>query len=607
MANSWRLGRVLELAGYVVFFGISLWHIPNVCSPMWLKECMDKRSCGRFLRQGWLGQTLDGADDQWRELRDSLPLLFAAIAAHGLLSLLVRKTCPQEGAQQVMQKAGMTNTQTKINTCTSIAADKSDAAANAPATSPQPAFLPMGKLGRRRALLNAAVSVVFLAVLHGAPAVFPVALLCGAFWVGHALKGTRLALPAIWVIAVVYIWLKEKWYGLLTFEAVLGKGFAGLDGLQGLHPWRLSFNLVVLRIVSFNVDLHWAEVQRRRQGSSAGAPMDSDDKRLERKEIDVHDYSSRVSAHRPLAEYSLGHCLCYAFYAPLYLAGPTVTFNAFVSHMACPQKSYGRSRMLFYLARFVFALLLLEWSVHNLPVFALARSGSLNFSPTILGLFAYTILLIMWLKFLVIWRLFRFWALCDGVEPPENMQRCMTNNYSVVGFWKGWHCSFNRWLVRYIFIPLGGSKPGRRWNVFVVFVFVAFWHDVEPKLFLWGLLNGVFLVLETTIKGLYRNSTALESCRANPLSNRMIEALGATSNVMALILVNMIGYAVGIKGAGHVAGGIFLEREALIAVALSFMFVFSGVQLMFFIEEARQGGKKKLNEPAHSYKKIDKS
>lgn len=45
-----------------------------------------------------------------------------------------------------------------------------------------------------------------------------------------------------------------------------------------------------------------------------------------------------------------------------------------------------------------------------------------SFKPDILGLFVYTILLIMWLKFLVIWRLFRFWALCDGVEPPENMQ-----------------------------------------------------------------------------------------------------------------------------------------------------------------------------------------
>lgn len=44
-----------------------------------------------------------------------------------------------------------------------------------------------------------------------------------------------------------------------------------------------------------------------------------------------------------------------------------------------------------------------------------------SFGPGILGLFVYTILLIMWLKFLVIWRVFRFWALCDGVEPPENM------------------------------------------------------------------------------------------------------------------------------------------------------------------------------------------
>lgn len=100
------------------------------------------------------------------------------------------------------------------------------------------------------------------------------------------------------------------------------------------------------------------------------------------------------------------------------------------------------------------------------------------------------------------------------------VQKCMTNNYSVVGFWKGWHCSFNKWLVRYIYVPLGGSKPSRRWNVFVVFAFVSFWHDVEPKLFMWGLLNGVFFVLEAVMKGLYRRSDALEGCRANPLANR---------------------------------------------------------------------------------------
>lgn len=54
--------------------------------------------------------------------------------------------------------------------------------------------------------------------------------------------------------------------------------------------------------------------------------------------------------------------------------------------------------------------------------------------------------------------------------------------------------------------------------------------------------------------------------------------MGATLNVMALLLVNMIGYAVGIRGAGHVAGGIFLDKEGLLAVAYGFVFFFSGVQ-----------------------------
>lgn len=80
--------------------------------------------------------------------------------------------------------------------------------------------------------------------------------------------------------------------------------------------------------------------------------------------------------------------------------------------------------------------------------------------------------------------------------------------------------SFNRWLVRYIYVPLGGASPGRRWNVFVVFIFVALWHDVEPKLFLWGLLNGVFFVLEALVRGVYKTTAVLEGVRASPLANR---------------------------------------------------------------------------------------
>eukprot|EP00904_Undaria_pinnatifida_P013239 jgi/Undpi1/9045/HiC_scaffold_26.g11505.m1 len=604
--SRWRVARGMELTAYAGCVAVIMWRIPTVCSELWLRECTANRQCGRFLREGWLGPTLDGADDQWRELRESLPLIFAAIVGHGVLSFLVRLTCPPPSDS--VQSADRAHPKLDGTPDRDSALNKTEATGT-PRSLPPP--IPMGELGRRRVLLNVAASVAFAGLMHGTHAVFPAGLVFAAFMVGHALRGTRLAQPVTWAMAVGFIWLKERWFHIFTFHNFLGAGYAGLDRFQGMHPWRLSFNLVVLRVVSFNIDLHWAELQSVQNGATS-AWIGQEQKAKggrgsvegpSKEERDVYDYSSRVLAHRPMSDYSLWHCLTYVFYAPLYLAGPTLTFNAFVSHMACPQRSYGWGRMTFYLTRIAFALLLLEWGVHNLPVFALARSGTLNFGPGILGLFVYTILLIMWLKFLVIWRVFRFWALCDGVEPPENMMKCMSNNYSVVGFWKGWHCSFNKWLVRYIYVPLGGSKPGRRWNVFVVFAFVSFWHDVEPKLFMWGLLNGVFFVLEALMKELYRRSAALESCRAHSLANRMVQALGATSNVMALLLVNMIGYAAGIQKTGRVADGIFIDGEGVVVAACGFAFFFSGVQLMFVIEEFKERGKRSTT----AYKKVVKS
>ena len=73
------------------------------------------------------------------------------------------------------------------------------------------------------------------------------------------------------------------------------------------------------------------------------------------------------------------------------------------------------------------------------------------------------ILKMMWLKFLLIWRFFRLVALIDGIDAPENMLRCMSNNFSLEGFWKGWHASFNKWIVKYMYVPMGGANQ-KLWN-----------------------------------------------------------------------------------------------------------------------------------------------
>lgn len=83
----------------------------------------------------------------------------------------------------------------------------------------------------------------------------------------------------------------------------------------------------------------------------------------------------------------------------------------------------------------------------------------------------------------------------DDIEPIENMGRCMSNNYSIQGFWKGWHCSYNRWIVRYMYIPLGGAKYPYL-NIWPIFTFVAIWHDTSFQLLAWGWLISLFFIPE---------------------------------------------------------------------------------------------------------------
>ncbi len=51
----------------------------------------------------------------------------------------------------------------------------------------------------------------------------------------------------------------------------------------------------------------------------------------------------------------------------------------------------------------------------------------------------------LWLKFVVIWRFYRLWAICDGIQVIENMQRCCHHTTNVSNFWRSWHSSFNHW------------------------------------------------------------------------------------------------------------------------------------------------------------------
>lgn len=70
---------------------------------------------------------------------------------------------------------------------------------------------------------------------------------------------------------------------------------------------------------------------------------------------------------------------------------------------------------------------------------------------------------------------------------------------SVQEFWRRWHISLSNWFKDYVYIPLGGNRLGvsRTYvNLFAVFLLTGFWHGATWNFVLWGLIHGIFLVVE---------------------------------------------------------------------------------------------------------------
>jgi alginate O-acetyltransferase complex protein AlgI len=66
-------------------------------------------------------------------------------------------------------------------------------------------------------------------------------------------------------------------------------------------------------------------------------------------------------------------------------------------------------------------------------------------------------------------------------------------------FWRRWHISLGRFMMEYLYIPLGGNRgPARRTarNLWIVFLASGFWHGANWTFVLWGAWHGALLSLE---------------------------------------------------------------------------------------------------------------
>eukprot|EP01027_Heterolobosea_sp_BB2_P008137 GEZU01012078.1.p1 GENE.GEZU01012078.1~~GEZU01012078.1.p1 ORF type:complete len:231 (-),score=51.13 GEZU01012078.1:138-830(-) len=166
----------------------------------------------------------------------------------------------------------------------------------------------------------------------------------------------------------------------------------------------------------------------------------------------------------------------------------------------------------------------------------------------------------MYLKFFVIWRFFRLWALFDGINTPENMKRCICNNYTFAGFWRAWHGSMNTWVVRYVYKPLGGSRT-QHWNMFVIFTFIALWHDLEIRWVAWAYMNIVFFLVELGVVKA-ASSKKIEHVRKQWWWGPLVAYVSAINQV--LIMLSNTAIMLGFDGSYAIVKRIFFREGGVL-------------------------------------------
>lgn len=89
-----------------------------------------------------------------------------------------------------------------------------------------------------------------------------------------------------------------------------------------------------------------------------------------------------------------------------------------------------------------------------------------------------------------------------GIKLKENFHFPYTA-FSITEFWRKWHISLGTWFREYLYIPLGGNRKGKRRtliNLGIVFVITGIWHGAGWNYIFWGMLHGIFVILERCCK-----------------------------------------------------------------------------------------------------------
>jgi len=206
-----------------------------------------------------------------------------------------------------------------------------------------------------------------------------------------------------------------------------------------------------------------------------------------------------VDTYREDIHYDLVDYLFYVTFFPQLVAGPIVTHDEFIPQIQECKKPTA-DKMYDGIALFILGLSKKVLLADSLAVLVNAEYDNITWLDIPSAWI--TIIFYMWELY------FDFSGYSDmsiglgkmfGIDLPQNFNSPFKAD-SVKDFWRRWHITLSRFLMKYIYIPLGGNRRGevrKCLNLMIVFAISGVWHGANWTFILWGLMHGFMVVLET--------------------------------------------------------------------------------------------------------------